>query len=751
MSKSTKPIFFICILLISAGFFISTNVSAAYDLDVYFVAADTNNLTEIHVQNKSGNNYLFLPSSADLNEFALFFDSEYGTLSCGEYSLAIERGIPFSLEELCHDDQNQIHVSFSNDEASISFTIVCSSNIRSMYLSSSDPDKDRAWVEMDKSNKAKNNGMVLLRSDGTVVYDGNLKTIKGRGNSTWNYPKKPYQIKLSSKTDLLETGDPLEIEDTWILLANYIDGTLIHNTIVLNLARSLNLAYTPHCEPIDLYYDGEYLGSYLLCEKTEISDGRVNIRDLESEIEDNNPDVDDFDDLETIIVQNSNDNYYQYVDGLKLPEDYSGGYLLEIDYYNRAIQEKSWFQTRRGITIVIKSPEYISEDGVLYISELYQSFEDAVFNGGIDPETGKDYTEYVDLESLARNYIILEFSADNDSYQSSTFFYKKADDNKLFAGPVWDFDTCFGSADIIIPPDAIFAGKTYIGEALMNIPSFRDKVREIYFEEFHNLIKNTLLGNETAQYDSLLSIQGYTNQIASSRHMNNILWPIKKDMSSDELYKYIKHRDEWFINQILNWESTAQPYFDVTEDDWFYEDVKEVKDLGLFSSGAMFYPDNQMTRAMCVTVLYRIENCPQVDSASFYDDVELVSWYHDAVLWATKAGIVQGFEDNSFRPDLIVSREQLATFLYRYAQYKNMSTDIITSLDTFDDYDSVSDYAYIPLSWAVSNELFRGTDRNLLLPLDGCTRSQAAAIFQRLLHQIKQVNIEDNLPNEGTL
>lgn len=132
----------------------------------------------------------------------------------------------------------------------------------------------------------------MVDSDGSVIYDkdafGDKKTlssIKGRGNSTWgNGVKKPYQISLSSKADLIGTDAPAK---KWILLANSADATLLHSSVAFNLAAELGLA-TVDVRPIDLYYDGEYRGSYLLAEKIEIKPGRVDIFDLEEAIENAN-------------------------------------------------------------------------------------------------------------------------------------------------------------------------------------------------------------------------------------------------------------------------------------------------------------------------------------------------------------------------------------------------------------------------------------------------------------------------------
>lgn len=278
--------------------------------------------TAVSIQTQSGARYLFLPANADLSALTLWF--------------------------------NGGDAKASANGKSVTLGIMVSDAIGSVYLTSADPGQDRQWVEQDKDNHKAKGQMVYLRPDGSTVYAGDLKQIKGRGNSTWDYPKKPYQIKLADKCDLLGAGE--EPESTWVLLANYCDETLIHNSITYDLAQSLGMTYTPHCEPVDLYYDGEYRGSYLLCEKTEVGDGRVAIDDLEGEIEKANPHVEDMDRLSTATAVNASGNTYQYVAGLTVPKDYSGGYLLEMDFEVRAKAEKSWFTTSAGSYVVVKSP-----------------------------------------------------------------------------------------------------------------------------------------------------------------------------------------------------------------------------------------------------------------------------------------------------------------------------------------------------------------------------------------------------------
>lgn len=179
------------------------------------------------------------------------------------------------------------------------------------------------------------------------------------------------------------------------------------------------------------------------------------------------------------------------------------------------------------------------------------------------------------------------------------------------------------------------------------------------------------------------------------------------------------------------------PFTDVSENDWFYDDVVFVYEEGLFAgtSDTTFSPNADMTRAMLVTVLYRLEGEPAVSGRSGFADVKLNSYYEDAVTWAANNGIVNGTSDTAFSPDSNVTREQMAAILYRYAQYKNYSTAADASLTGFSDHASVSGYAVTSLQWAVAEKLVNGT-AGKLMPIGNATRAQVAAILHRFVENV---------------
>lgn len=686
--------------------------------------------TAVGTQSVEGETWLFLPAHADLTDLALTFSGGAITLSHGDRSAVIESGEPFDLAALFDGDPGDgvWTVDLARAEDRLTLHIMVSEHLRSLYLTSADPDKDRTWVEESKDNKAKGEA-VLLRADGSTVYAGGLKQIKGRGNSTWDYPKKPYQIKLSERSDLLEAGETPNA--TWVLLANYCDETLLHNTLTYDLAGKLGLAFTPHCAPVDLYYDGEYRGSYLLSEKTEVGDGRVEIDDLEEAILQANPGVEDPDSLPTATGQTAAGNRYQYTEGLTAPET-PLGCLLEMDFPDRAQEERSWFTTAAGQYLVVKSPESAPQAAMEEVIALWQSFENALDHGGRDPVTGKDYTQRMDLESLAKCYLMLELSQDGDAFQSSTYFYRPAGSELFFAGPLWDFDSAYGSYSTPADVTALLAGRTGFGRRLLAIPSFRAAVQAAY-RDLYPLVEEAL------QTD----LPAFAGDLAASQAMNQVLWPesAPADYAAavEDFSAFLSRRNTWLYGEVMRWtEDTTIPvgFADVAADVWYADAVGYMADRGLMNgvSEVYFAPNGVMTRAMAVTVLWRMAGEPEPETAGSFSDVAAGSWFEKAVAWGRETGVVQGFPDGTFRPNRTVTRQELVALFYRCAQADGADLTPPPIPDTFRDRDQVPDWAAEACGWAIDRGILTGDDTGALTPAAPALRCEGAALFQRF-HQ----------------
>ena len=179
------------------------------------------------------------------------------------------------------------------------------------------------------------------------------------------------------------------------------------------------------------------------------------------------------------------------------------------------------------------------------------------------------------------------------------------------------------------------------------------------------------------------------------------------------------------------------PFTDVKENDWFYASVKYAYENDLMKgiSNTEFAPDSEVTRAMFVTVIYRMENEPQTGKCAF-TDVESDSYYENAVAWANENGIVSGISEECFAPNEPITREQMAAIIYRYAAFKGY--DITTSSNTsYTDNDNISDYAKDAVIWAAEKSVMTGNTDGSFAPKANTTRAQVASVFMRMVENLK--------------
>lgn len=237
----------------------------------------------------------------------------------------------------------------------------------------------------------------LSNSDAADISADNAN-IKGRGNSTWEMPKKPYKLKFDTKIQLL--GEPKD--KSWVLLANYLDKTFLRNQTAFYMGEISNLDYTPHFHFVELILNGRYDGTYQLGENLKVSKDRVNVGD--------------------------------------------DGFLLEIDA--KAGIDEVVFSTPHLISPVnIKEPAVAAgDDNYNYIRDFVLKAENALFS---DNFTDKDngWQKYMDLESFVDWYLINEIAKNNDACLYSSCFMNLKRGGKLKMGPLWDFDIAFGNSN----------------------------------------------------------------------------------------------------------------------------------------------------------------------------------------------------------------------------------------------------------------------------------------------------------------
>jgi len=177
------------------------------------------------------------------------------------------------------------------------------------------------------------------------------------------------------------------------------------------------------------------------------------------------------------------------------------------------------------------------------------------------------------------------------------------------------------------------------------------------------------------------------------------------------------------------------PFVDVDEDDWWFDSIYYVCARGLFqgTSRSTFEPQGTMTRAMLVTVLHRLEGAPDVSAVSHFQDVQAGQWYTAAVNWASSNAIIEGYPDRRFGVGDEVTRQQMATILYRYAKYKSYSISADADLAGYSDAAEIDAWARDAMTWANAKGIISGTTTSTLAPRGNASRAQVATILMRFV------------------
>ena len=713
------------------------------------IAVDVNGRETVHLQTVDGADYLFLPACADLKKLAMTFTlagaADSITLTGNRGSVTLS-GTEDTVDVTSIADKQGTDgyvVGVSVNGLSELPVYIMQASVPALFLHSADPEtKGRSYIDASKDNKTKGT-MLLLGEDGKAVYDGALTQIKARGNTTFtNSPKKAYQIKLDSKTDLIGIAGKGK---TWVLLAGYTDATQLHDKSLKDIAAALGMSYVPRNDWVDLYYDGEYRGIYLLGEKNSIGGSAIDITDLEAAYEDLNPGYGD----DPMILEGENrfGQKFSYTEGLQDPADLTGGYLIELN--NTQYDEANGFLTAQGVGMNLKSPEFASADAVRYISEYYQEFENAVYAQDADgnytgqnPDTGKYYYEYVDLKSLVQMYLIQEFGANVDGFYSSFYFYKDAGEI-MYAGPIWDQDSTFGTGWAgVIASNQNFTATRYLAKALIQIPSFHQAVVNYYNRHFRPEAAKML--GETG------TIAQHVAHISDSTAMNYKLWPfVRVGNPNKENHLYGKDMDyPTVIEKLKQWVTERLAVLDerypasgVTPTESTeptqtepVEPVDPTEPLQPTEPTTPTNPDGPTTPTKPDDPTTPINpddptvpDKPDAPADMPFVDVQKGDYFYDAVAWALRSKITDGVTADRFAPESDCTRAQIVTFLWRASG--SPAPKAATPL--FRDVEQGSYYEKA-VAWAVENGITNGTSDTTFSPDLPATRAHAVTFLYRL-------------------
>lgn len=372
------------------------------------------------------------------------------------------------------DLTNDKTVTLVSGDLSYDYTIVIKNSglpVVSIYTPNEQDIKSKVvWME--------GASMTIQMPDGSLDYEGTL-SVKGRGNSTWWYVKKPYALKLDKKSKILGMSK----HKRWCLLANWMDRTLMRNAVSFEIARYTSLDWTPQGQFVELILNGKHLGNYYLCEQIKVDPDRVNIAELD-------PNATSGDAI-------------------------TGGYIFEIDDYYDEVNK--FMSPKFNLPWQFKDPDEVNNAQINYIKNYVAELEYALTD-----ETrfaNREFTEYIDLQSFVDWWIVYELAQNWEPNHPKSCYMHKDINGKIKAGPVWDFD--WGT----------YYPQTWywftIIDALYYKPLFKDAKFRALAKERWNALKNKLATipefiDQTAEH------------IAVSEASNHKLWPIDSANNGDE-------------------------------------------------------------------------------------------------------------------------------------------------------------------------------------------------------------------------
>ena len=360
-----------------------------------------------------------------------------------------------------------------------------------------------------KEDWLKSSSIAIVDADGAISYQSSNLSIRGRGNSTWYFPKKAYALKLESKSEIL--GMPKH--KRWILLANWLDRTLLRNDIAFQIAKQTDLSWTPSGKFVEVILNGNHIGNYYLCEQIKIDKNRLNIKEMKS----------------------------SDISGDAL----TGGYLMELD---TNFDEVNKFKSSiKQFPYMFKGPdeETLQPEQKAYFENYINTMEEYLYaDNWLE---NREYADYMDIGSFIDWWFVYELTMCSEPLWPKSSYVHKDMLGKLKAGPVWDFDW-----ETFKPSKSqMFAVKNAIYyERLFEDPAFVSEVKRRWstYKDKFDLIP--------------IYIQNRADMLRASNSRNIEMWPITADVNGDNTLNYddaidrlkssYRNKLEWLDAQIRN-------------------------------------------------------------------------------------------------------------------------------------------------------------------------------------------------------
>lgn len=416
---------------------------------------------EISLYVSEGTCYAFLPAYAQPSRLAYVYDET-------EYDVALSGQVLASGELLADietDAEYEIRIT-DKDQNVMDYTMVFlqSQYLPAVFIDTKSGSMD--YVDAYKGNEEPGQ-FSCVTADGEIDSQASMNRIKGRGNTSWEGSggKNQYNVQLADSTDVLHMGSA----QNWIIQSNKLDASMMRNKLAYDFAKDIGMPYAVDSEFADMYLNGRYMGTYLVCEKVEVAPNRIDI---------------------------------------------GNGYLLEVNFRAKQYSDGKPYFTASQETLIINSPDPVSEEEINEITDYVGKAADYITRA----EQSDEYLDYIDLNSFAKLYIIDELGDDPDNNALSTFYYKEdTDDAKLTAGPVWDFDISFGNDERSGAMLCSYYSEEWF-EYLYKNRTFREEVARL----LRDIMENS--------YDKYADhyFEDMEEYLRESYHMNGLRWKEKQ-------------------------------------------------------------------------------------------------------------------------------------------------------------------------------------------------------------------------------